>query len=175
MNAASSIDTADRVLLRENVTQFLAREARLLDEGQEEEWYGTLDDEYELFIPIRQATEPRSNEIDRSGYRTKETKAHVRIRLDRLATGMAYSEVPPSRTMRMVGSIDIEETDRPDVVAVRSAVLLYRQRGIDPHFDLLPYRRYDTLRSTAEGLRLLSREIILTEVSLATPNLGLFL
>lgn len=77
--------------------------------------------------------------------------------------------------MRMVGSIDIEETDRPDVVAVRSAVLLYRQRGIDPHFDLLPYRRYDTLRSTAEGLRLLSREIILTEVSLATPNLGLFL
>lgn len=94
MNAAGSIDTADRVLLRENVTQFLAREARLLDEGQEEEWYGTLDDEYELFIPIRQATEPRSNEIDRSGYRTKETKAHVRIRLDRLATGMAYSEVP---------------------------------------------------------------------------------
>lgn len=175
MSSAGSFDIADRVLLRENVTQFLAREARLLDEGKEEEWYDTVDDDYELFIPIRQATEPRSNEIDRSAYRTKETKAHVRIRLDRLASGMAYSEVPPSRTMRLVGSIDIEGTDHPDVVAVRSAVLLYRQRGIDPHFDLLPYRRYDTLRSTAEGLRLLSREIILTEVSLATPNLGLFL
>ena len=49
------------------------------------------------------------------------------------------------------------------------------QRGIDPHFDLIPCRRNDRLRLTESGARLLSREVILTETSLATPNLGVFL
>ncbi|MER6352410.1 aromatic-ring-hydroxylating dioxygenase subunit beta [Streptomyces sp. NPDC001107] len=156
-------------------TQFLALEARLLDEGREEEWYGLLDDELLYTVPIRQAAEPRSKEIDRNAFRVRDTKAHVRTRLDRLNTDHAYSEVPPSRTLRIVGSVEVEETDRPDVIKVSSALLVYRQRGIDPHFDLIPCRRYDQLRLTPSGPRLLSREIVLTETALATPNLGVFL
>jgi 3-phenylpropionate/cinnamic acid dioxygenase small subunit len=156
-------------------TQFLGLEAKLLDEGREEEWYELLDDELLYVIPIRQATEPRSAEIDRTAYRLRDTKAHVRTRIDRVATGIAYSEVPPSRTMRLVGSILANPTERPDVIAVSSSVLVYRQRGIDAHFDLIPCRRNDELRLTADGARLLSREVILTEVALGTPNLGVFL
>ena len=156
-------------------TQFLAHEARLLDEGREEEWYGLLDDELLYTIPIRQATEPRSNEIDRSAFRVRDSKAHVRTRLDRLQTGIAYSEVPPSRTLRLVGSIEVRPTTDHEVIEVHSALLVYRQRGIDPHFDLIPCRRNDRLRLTDHGARLLSREVILTETSLGTPNLGVFL
>ncbi|WP_082899884.1 aromatic-ring-hydroxylating dioxygenase subunit beta [Rhodococcus phenolicus] len=157
------------------VAQFLAHEARLLDEGREQDWFELLDDDLLYTVPSRQSTEPRSNEIDRSAWRIRDTKAHVRTRIARQNTGHAYSEVPPSRTMRLVGSIEVVATDDPGVVAAHSSLLLYRQRGIDVHFDLIPCRRNDRIRLTDAGPRLLEREVILTETSLKTANLGVFL
>ncbi|TRW47466.1 aromatic-ring-hydroxylating dioxygenase subunit beta [Georgenia yuyongxinii] len=161
--------------IRALVTQFLATEARLLDEGREEDWYELLDDAFVYEVPVRQATEPRSHEFAQRGIRVKDTKAHIRTRIDRLNTGIAYSEVPPSRTLRVVGSIEILGTDAPDVVAVNSALLLYRQRGIDTWNDLIPVRREDTIRLAADGPRLLSRRALTTETTLGTPNLAVFL
>lgn len=157
------------------VTQFLALEAKLLDEGREEDWLELLDEELLYVVPIRLATENRADEIQRGAFRIRDTKYHVRMRLQRLGTGHAYSEIPPSRTMRLVGSVLVQRTAEADVVDVTSALLVYRQRGIDDHFDLIPCRRNDTLRLTAEGPRLLTREVVLTEVGIATPNLGIFL
>jgi N,N-dimethyl phenylurea N-demethylase beta subunit len=157
------------------VTQFLALEAKLLDEGREEDWLQLLDEELLYVVPIRLATENRADEIQRGAFRIRDTKYHVRMRLQRLGTGHAYSEIPPSRTMRLVGSVLVQRTAEADVVDVTSALLVYRQRGIDDHFDLIPCRRNDTLRLTAEGPRLLTREVVLTEVGIATPNLGIFL
>jgi hypothetical protein len=51
----------------------------------------------------------------------------------------------------------------------------WRSDLIEPHFDLIPCRRNDRLRLTTGGLRLLAREVVLTETVLATPNLGVFL
>jgi 3-phenylpropionate/cinnamic acid dioxygenase small subunit len=172
------LDAADPVGvdadLHGRVAQLLGLEAKLLDEGREEEWFQLLDDEFVYSIPSRQATERRSDEVNRSSYRVRDTKAHIRLRLDRLATGNAYSEIPPSRTMRVVGSIVVDGV-AGDIVRVSSSLLLYRQRGIDEHFDLIPCRRNDTLRRTGDGLKLLTREVILTEVGIATPNLVVFL
>ncbi|MEU0312064.1 aromatic-ring-hydroxylating dioxygenase subunit beta [Nocardioides sp. NPDC006273] len=157
------------------VNQFLALEAKLLDEGREEDWLELLDEDLLYVVPIRLATEDRADEIQRGAFRIRDTKYHVRTRLQRLATGHAYSEIPPSRTMRLVGSVLVQRTADADIVDVTSALLVYRQRGIDDHFDLIPCRRNDTLRLTAQGPRLLTREVILTEVGIATPNLGVFL
>ncbi|MFG3289105.1 aromatic-ring-hydroxylating dioxygenase subunit beta [Streptomyces sp. NPDC048179] len=166
-----TVDTATYTL----VAQFLAHEARLLDEGREQEWFELLDDDLLYTVPSRQSTEPRDIEVNRSAWRIRDTKAHVRTRLDRQNTGHAYSEVPPSRTMRLVGSVEVRATSEPGVVAAHSSLLLYRQRGIDVHFDLIPCRRNDRVRLTAAGPRLLTREVILTETSLKTANLGVFL
>lgn len=155
--------------------QFLAHEARLLDEGRDEEWLDLLDDDLLYTVPSRQSALPQSNEINRNAWRLRDTKAHVVTRVKRGDEGHAYSEVPPSRTARLVGSIEVVRTEREDVVAVYSTVLIYRQRGIDVHFDLIPARRNDLVRLTPDGPRLLSREVILTETTLKTPNLGVFL
>lgn len=157
------------------VSTFLARESRLLDEGREEEWFDLLADDLLYTIPLRQAREPRSAEVSRRGFRMRESKADFRMRLDRLATGHAYSEVPPSRTMRLVGSVEASRTTTENLVAVASSLLVYRQRGIDPHFDLIPCRRTDLLRLEAGGVRLVFREVLLTETSIVTPNLGVIL
>lgn len=161
--------------LRAVITQFLALEARLLDEGKEEQWLDLLDEELIYEVPIRQATEPRSEEFAQTGFRVRDTKTHMRTRIDRLGTGLAYSEVPPSRTLRVVGSIEIRPTDRAEVLEVASAVLLYRQRGIDDYFDLVPARREDTIRISTEGPKLLTRRVLTTETSLQTPNLAVIL
>ncbi len=157
------------------VSQFLAHEARLLDEGREEEWFDLLDDDFLYTIPMRQATEPRSAEINRNMWRINDTKARIRTRLDRTHTGHAYSEIPPSRTLRVIGGIEVLVTDDQAVVAAHSSELMYRQRGIDVHFDFIPVRRNDRVRLTDAGPRLLSREAILTESTLKTANLGVFL
>lgn len=168
-------DVSADAQLRAVITQFLALEARLLDEGREEQWLELLDEDMLYEVPIRQATEPRSEEFDQTGFRMRDTKAHLRTRIDRLGTGLAYSEVPPSRTLRVVGSIEIRPTDRAEVLEVASAVLLYRQRGIDDYFDLVPARREDTIRISAEGPKLLTRRVLTTETSLQTPNLAVIL
>lgn len=155
--------------------QFLAHEARLLDEGRDEEWLDLLDDDLLYTIPIRQAALPQTDEVNRSAWRVRDTKAHVVTRVRRGDKGHAYSEVPPSRTARVVGSVEVAPTGAADVIAVCSTLLVYRQRGIDVHFDLIPARRNDLLRLTPDGPRLLSREVILTETTLKTPNLGVFL
>ena len=155
--------------------QFLAHEARLLDESRDEEWLDLLDDELLYTVPSRQAALPVTNEVNRNAWRLRDTKAHIVTRVRRGDKGHAYSEVPPSRTSRLVGSIEVELTERADVIAVYSTLLIYRQRGIDVHFDLIPARRNDLLRLTADGPRLLRREVILIETTLKTPNLGVFL
>lgn len=157
------------------VTQFLGLEAKILDEGREEDWLDLLDEDLLYTVPVRLATEDRSDEVQPGAFRIRDTKYHVRTRIKRLATGNAYSEIPPSRTMRLVGSVVVARTEDADVVAVSSSLLVYRQRGIDDHYDLVPCRRNDRLRLTADGPRLLRREVVLTEVSIITPNLGIFL
>ncbi|MBH0121934.1 phenylpropionate dioxygenase [Rhodococcus sp. CX] len=173
-NTAATTNTVDHATYTA-VAQFLAHEARLLDEGREQEWFELLDDDLLYTVPSRQSTEPRSAEINRNAWRIRDTKAHVRTRIARQNTGKAYSEVPPSRTMRLVGSIEVAATTEPDVVEAHSSLLLYRQRGIDVHFDLIPCRRNDRIRLTDAGPRLLAREVILTETSIKTANLGVFL
>lgn len=102
-------------------------------------------------------------------------KAHIKVRIDRMASGQAWAEVPPSRTLRVIGSVMIEPTEHADVVNVHSATIMYRQRGHDEQGDIIPYRRVDTLKLTEQGVRLLKRKAILTEAVLRTPNLGVFL
>lgn len=156
------------------VAQFLAREALLLDEGADDAWLELLADDLDYGVPVRQATLPRENELARTTYRFRDTKADVQTRLARTSTGHAYSEVPPSRTLRVVGSIVARHGAEPDLIEASSALLLFRQRGIDKHYDLIPCRRNDVLRRTEDGLRLVKREVITTETSLMTPNLGVF-
>jgi 3-phenylpropionate/cinnamic acid dioxygenase small subunit len=167
--------TTDLLTVRSTIEQFLGTEARLLDEGDLEGWYLLLDDEMYYETPIRVSTELPRDEVIRGAFRIRDDKAAIRTRIDRYNTGMAYSEVPPSRTLRLVGSIEVRATDQPGIYAVASALVLYRQRGIDPYFDLIPARRNDLISITPTGARLQRREVILTETSLATPNLGLFL
>ena len=162
---------AEQTVLAQN---FLAREAKILDERRFWDWYTLLDDELEYLVPIRQSRMTFADEVEAGSYRISDNKQHVYVRIKRLECGAGWAETPPSRTLRVVGSLIVEATDRPDVIAVESALLLYRQRGHDDRGDIIPVRRQDLLRVTEDGVRLLKRTALLTEAVLTTPNLGVF-
>lgn len=155
--------------------EFLAIEAKLLDERRFWEWYALLDDEIVYHVPLRQGRMAFADEVPAGAYRLLDSKKHIETRLKRIDSGAAWAETPPSRTLRMVGSLIVETTDRADVIVAESAMLMYRQRGHDERGDTIPVRRRDQLRLTADGVRLLRRDALITEAVLQTPNLGVFI
>ena len=163
----------DASQLRDAVTQFLALEARLLDEGRFEDWYALLDDQLVYEAPLRFATDQRQDEIAQDVYRFRDDKKLVRTRINRIKTGLGVAESPFSRTIRSVSSIYVE-AERDGEVAVSSALIVYRHRANDAAGETIHARRNDRLKLTPDGLRLRSRTIIFCEVTLSTSNLAIF-
>jgi N,N-dimethyl phenylurea N-demethylase beta subunit len=154
---------------------FLAIEAKVLDERNFAAWLEMLDDEIVYDVPVRESRMNYADETMPNAYRIRDDINLIKIRVARLATGQAWAEVPPSRTLRVVGSILVSRTDDAGVIEVESATILYRQRGTDNPGDIIPVRRTDRLRVTDGKAKLLSRRALITETVLHTPNLGVFL
>ena len=158
------------------VSQFLGYEAMLLDQNRYDEWLALLDDSIIYEVPIR-LTDSRGaeSELPSATFRVRDDIAMLKKRIERIATGEAWAENPPSRTVRVVGSIAIEPCKSGDLVVVNSAILVHRQRGQDTISDLIPARRQDIIRVSADRCALTRRTVILGETVLKTPNLGIFL
>ena len=154
--------------------EFLAREAKLLDERRFDEWFEMLDDEIVYHIPIREARIDYDKEWTDGAYRVRDDKGLIKVRIDRLKSGHAWAETPPSRTLRVVGSV-LAESQGADEIAVESALLIYRQRGHDAPGEVVPARRQDVLRVSKGKVTLLRRTARITEVLLTTPNLNIFI
>jgi 3-phenylpropionate/cinnamic acid dioxygenase small subunit len=163
------------------ISQFLAREARLLDQNLLWEWYETLADDYKSEVPVR-VTLARAEIIKDSLAEFKtgvnhanDTKGSTRIRIERLFSGYAWAEDPSSRTVRSIGSIEVSKSNNENEFDVSSALLLYRERGLEPDHQFISANRHDVIRSTSKGLELVRRTVYLAHTIVNTPNLGLFL
>lgn len=156
-------------------SRFLAQEAKLLDERRFDEWLGLLDDDIIYEVPIRVARLKFADETAGKAHFIYDTKARLKVRVERLNCGDCWSETPPSRTVRIVGSVMIDPTEHADVIEVESALLLYRQRGDDTPGDMIPVRRNDLIRLHPDGMKLLKRRALIADTTLRTPNLSVFL
>lgn len=158
------------------ICQFLAHEAMLLDENRLNEWVELVDEGILYEVPMRLVTgRGAKGEYPANSFRLRDDMPMILKRIERTTTGEGWAEDPPSRTVRSVSSIAVEFGDEPDVYRVHSALLIYRQRAQERNYDLIPARRRDLIKATAEGCKLMQRHIILAETILSTPNLGIFL
>ena len=155
--------------------QFLSREALLLDDRRFWDWFALLDDQMVYQVSLRTVREAGADEYVPAGYRQRDDKSMLETRIKRLHSGFAWAEDPPSRTVRVVGSVVVDPTSDQNVLAVDSALLVYRHRAQDEHGDLIAARRRDRIRFTEQGPRLLSRTVLLADTVLTTPNLAIFL
>jgi 3-phenylpropionate/cinnamic acid dioxygenase small subunit len=157
------------------VTQFLVYEASLLDEDRMAEWLDLLDEDFVYEIPLRVDRERKQggNRFAPGSYRMRDSKGALQNRINRLNTGHAWVEELASRTCRLVGAAAVTTTDRPSVVRAQSAVFIYRQRGDQRDFDIIPARHEDEILIDEGSMRLLKRRVLLTEKCLSTNNLAI--
>jgi 3-phenylpropionate/cinnamic acid dioxygenase small subunit len=87
---------------------------------------------------------------------------------------MAWAEVPPSRTARLVGNVLVETgSGEEGTVDVRSVVVLYRHRG-DYEVEQWCGHRRDVLRRAGDGWKIARRTVHLAASGLPGRNLALF-
>jgi 3-phenylpropionate/cinnamic acid dioxygenase small subunit len=167
-----------RVLLLAEVSDFLYREADLLDERRYEEWLGLLADDYQYAVPLRMNVmydDVAAREDTRAGSEIcwfDEGKATAELRVAQLATGKHWAEEPVSRVTHLVANIRLESAELPEV-DLSCRFVVYRNRVAD-ETDFLVGRRKDRLRKTADGWRVVRRELLLDQSVLLAKNLSIF-
>jgi 3-phenylpropionate/cinnamic acid dioxygenase small subunit len=171
-----------RLLLREEVEQFLYREAELLDARRYEDWLDLFTEDTRYWMPMRRnvpAEEP-AREFTREGVDVNwfdEGKDTLTRRVQQIRTGVHWAEQPPSRICHMVSNVQVlgapADGSSPAEVSVKSRFLIYRNR-VQTETDLLVGKREDLLRRVDGGWRIARRKIILDQSVLLVKNLTFF-
>lgn len=112
-------------LTRSQAEDLLYAEARLLDEGRYTDWLAMLTDDASYRIPCGgDGGDPR-NEISL----VYDDRVRLRDRIERLVSGMAHAQSPPSKTRRLVSNVQIEEAADESARVVSSFILYELRRG----------------------------------------------
>ncbi len=106
--------------IRDRCEALLYREARLLDEGRFEAWLELYAPECLYWVPATpRAGDPR-NEVAIAF----DDRRRLEDRVYRLRTGYAWSQVPPSRTARLVSNVEVFGTAERAVYMVRATFVI---------------------------------------------------
>lgn len=158
------------------VEQFLYSEADLLDRFELDAWFGLLDEEIILEVPVRVARHPGSErpEFSTETSYLNEDYDMIRERVGRLEKEYAWSENPRSRIRHVIGNVRVlEATDTELTVANNQHV--FRSYGDTPDHDLLSAQRQTALRQVddGDGFSICHRTVYLDHAILNTKNLTL--
>jgi 3-phenylpropionate/cinnamic acid dioxygenase small subunit len=170
-------DRVARLLLAQEIAQFLYTEAELLDERRHDEWLALLAEDLRYWMPMR-----RNVKFGDTGREfTRETediswfdegKDTLTRRVRQIQTGIHWAEEPQSRITHMVSNVQLLSVT-PDEVVAKSRFLIYRNR-VETETDLLVGKREDTLRRDGDGWLIARRKITLDQNVLLSKNLTFF-
>ena len=165
----------EEIILHHEVSQWLFREAELLDSRRFSDWFALLAPDIRYFIPVR--VTKQSGEGD--GFNAH--SAHfddnlftLEKRIKRFESKFCWAEDPPSRTRHFVSNIRVERTDGGDI-AVKSSLFLHRSRGDTIVSERLSGERQDVLTRIDCGLRLRARTVLLDHSTLPVQNMAILL
>jgi len=89
--------------VRDRCQALLYREARLLDQGQLEQWLALYAPECLYWVPATPAGGDPRKEVAIAF----DDRQRLEDRVYRLRTGYAWSQVPPSRTARLIANVEV--------------------------------------------------------------------
>lgn len=167
---------ATRLELWHELMQFYINEAWLLDERRFREWLELFTEDVFYFMPRR--LNVHRTETDRELTAVgdlaifEDDKTYLRMRVERLETGMAWGEDPPSRTRHLVGNLVVEPLPGGEVKA-KTAFILYRSHHETEENVFAGYRD-DVLRLAGGEWRIARRTIVLDANVILAKNLSVF-
>jgi 3-phenylpropionate/cinnamic acid dioxygenase small subunit len=171
-----------RLVLTQEIAEFLYAEAELLDERHHGQWLALLADDIRYWMPMRRNV--KYGDVEREFTREREDinwfdegKETLTRRVRQIETGIHWAEEPQSRITHMVSNVQLIEAT-PDCAAAQEArvkcrFLIYRNR-VETETDLLVGKREDTLRRAGDSWVITRRKIILDQNVLMTKNLTFF-
>jgi p-cumate 2,3-dioxygenase beta subunit len=137
------------IVERPEAENFLFKEAALLDAWKLEEWANLFTDDGSYLVP---ATDTPDGDPATSLFLIFDDRHRLGERAKRLLKKGAHVEYPHSRTRRLIGNVQVLETQN-GVAEVACNFVVYRsKREIT---DVYPgHARYELLRDTANALRI---------------------
>jgi len=152
-----------REITREQVEDFLYREAALLDEWRLDEWLALLaeDARYEVPSNDRPDADP-ANTL----FTIADDIRRIKARVTRLKDKNAHAEYPPSRTRRMITNVRIVERSAAEL-RVEANFVVYRFRREERIREYVGRYRY-RLRVAGDGFKIAKREAILDALELGS-------
>jgi 3-phenylpropionate/cinnamic acid dioxygenase small subunit len=171
-----------RLLLRQEIEDFLYHEAELLDERRYEEWLALIAEDIRYWVPMRRNVKvgEQEREFTRADHDINwfdEGKETLERRVRQILTGIHWAEEPVSRISHMISNVQFLEirpsSTAPAEVLVKCRFLIYRNR-VETETDLLVGKREDLLRRTESGWQIAGRKIILDQNVLMVKNLTFF-
>ena len=175
-------------LIRE-IEQFLYREAQLLDDRRFQEWLDLLTDDIRYWMPVRSnryqvisksisildGAQYEEDELSKEGGLAlmDEDKDSLTRRIERLGSGMAWAEDPPSRTRHFVSNVLLAPGPKDNELKVNSNFIMYRTRG-ETEQDFYVGSREDILRQEGGGWKVAYRKVVLDQNVLLAKNISNF-
>jgi len=175
-------DRVARLLLTQEIAEFLYVEAELLDERHYDDWLALLTDDIRYWMPMRRNVKygDTTREFTREHEDISwfdEGKETLTRRVRQIQTGIHWAEEPQSRIAHLVSNVQLLEAtpsvNAPQEVTTKCRFLVYRNR-VETETDFLVGKREDTLRRAGEGWQIARRKIILDQNVLLTKNLTFF-
>ena len=173
--------TLARLLLKQEIEDFLYMEADLLDQRAFEAWLDLLAEDLVYFMPIRRNVkfgEHAERENTRQGEGISwfdEDKWTVTKRVEQILTGVHYAEEPLSRVTHMVSNVRIVSA-LPSVEDAREVTVscrfLVHQNRVEYETATFIGRRTDTLRRHEGSWLIARRELVLEQNVLLAKNLS---
>lgn len=164
--------------LQHEISQFLYREAKLLDDWKFREWLDVMADDVAYVLrttPNAQTRDRRRSVEPPTTWVFNDNKFLLERRVARLETGMAWAEEPPSRTTHMVSNVIVEPTEVEGEYDVYVTYLLYRSQK-EKDITIYCGKRHDKIRKVEGGLgwQIFDRRITLDQVTYTSHNLSVF-
>ena len=172
----------NRLLLTQEIENFLHSEADLLDERRYEDWLALLSEDVRYWMPMRRnvKVDNLEREFTREGLDISwfdEGKETLTRRVRQIQTGIHWAEEPVSRISHLLANIRLLEVNpswsEPAEVTVRCRFLVYRNR-VETETDVLIGKREDLLRRVDGQWKIARRKILLDQNVLLSKNLTFF-
>lgn len=147
------------------VSQFLYEEAALLEAQRFREWLDLLAEDIQYVMPVQNTVQgdlpaPAAAEGLRF-HLYDDDKASLRMRVERLETGMARAETPPSVTQRLITNIRVRP-EQSGSLWVDSRFLVQQWRPEGPT-SIFIGQRQDRVREVKSGFLIAERTILLAD------------
>lgn len=160
--------------LHREIEQFLFFEAELLDNFQLLEWTKLLAPEIEYRMPIRSSVDSTdiTDGFSTRAFHMEDDFGSLLVRMERLVSGGAWSEKPPSRTRRHVSNVRVVPSDGDDI-DTKSNLLFFWSR--EQHQVVMSAERHDSFRRIDGRLYLARRTVFLDHTIFPLPSLTIAL